>query len=79
VLYALTLAVTPTCFSVLWQRIGRQPGQRGRGLVGPLLYVAAALVALLNAPASLALDAATALYVAVLPHLTRANKQSGLA
>jgi uncharacterized membrane protein len=71
VLYALTLAVASTCFSVLWRRAGRRPRQLGLGLAGPLLYVAAALVALLNAPTSLALDAATALYFAVLPQTNR--------
>ncbi|QUQ64307.1 hypothetical protein [Kutzneria sp. CA-103260] len=38
-----------------------------RSLVSPALYLVTALVALVNAPASLALDATTAIYFALLP------------
>jgi len=84
VLYALTLAATAGCFSALWLYLRAHPALLAgharpravaalrRSLVGPALYLAAALVALVSAPASLALAALVAGYFTLTPrHLRR--------
>jgi uncharacterized membrane protein len=83
-LYALILGLASACFTGLWaylvrnQRLlteGARPRVRAalrRSLTGPGLYLVAGLVALVNAPASLGVDAVVALYFALLPrHLRR--------
>ena len=84
VLYALTLAATAACFSALWLYLRGHPGlltdaagpwaaaALRRSLVGPVLYLVAALVALVNAPTSLVLTALVAGYFTLTPrHLRR--------
>jgi uncharacterized membrane protein len=84
VLYALTLAATAACFSGLWLYLRAHPGllteavrprataALRRSLVGPLLYLVAAAVALVNAPTSLVLAAVVAGYFTMTPrHLRR--------
>jgi uncharacterized membrane protein len=84
VLYALTLAVTAACFCALWLYLRSHPtlltetarpraaAALRRSLVGPALYLVAALVALVNAPTSLVLTAVVAGYFTMTPrHLRR--------
>ena len=84
VLYALVLAVSSTCFTGLWTCLRARPAllteqarprvdaALRRSLAGPAIYMVAILVGLLNAPASLALNAVVALYFALLPrHLAK--------
>lgn len=84
VLYALVLGFTAAAFTGLWLCLAARPdllveparprrvAALRRSLIGPALYGLAALVALVAAPASLALDAAVALYFVGLPrHLRR--------
>ncbi|MEY9966734.1 putative membrane protein [Streptacidiphilus sp. MAP12-16] len=86
VLYALTMTAASSCFCGLWLHLSRRghlmvPVARlrttaalRRSLIGPALYAAATVVALVNAPASLAVDAVVAAYFALLPrHLRRAR------
>lgn len=89
-LYAVTLGLASLCFTGLWAcllarpalltstaRPRRIPAFR-RSLTGPAAYTAAALLASVSAPASLALDFAVALYFAALPrHLRRAPAGHG--
>jgi uncharacterized membrane protein len=72
-LYALLLGCISICFFLLWRLTQRGVASvAGRGiLIGPLLYLAAILVAQLSAQASLAVDAVTALYFLLLPGSTR--------
>ena len=84
VLYALTLAVTAACFSGLWLHLQAHPAllteaarpraaaALRRSLVGPVLYLVAAIVALVSAPAALVITAAVAAYFTFTPrHLRR--------
>jgi uncharacterized membrane protein len=83
-LYGAALGFAALCFSALWFYLHRHPelladqakastgGAVRRALLGPALYGASALVALLNAPAALAVDAVVALYFTLPPrHLRR--------
>ena len=85
VLYALVLGLCSICFTGLWICLRARPGllteqarprvdaALRRSLAGPAIYLVAILVGLLNAPASLALDAVVALYFALVPrHLRQA-------
>jgi uncharacterized membrane protein len=72
-LYALLLECASICFSLLW-RLTQRGAARVAGrriLIGPLLYLAATLVAQLSAQASLAIDAVTAFYFLLLPGATQ--------
>jgi len=83
VLYALVLGLCSTCFTALWICLRARPGllteqarprvyaALRRSLAGPTIYLVAILVGLLNAPASLALDAVVALYFALVPRHLR--------
>jgi uncharacterized membrane protein len=84
VLYTLTLAVTAACFSGLWRHLQAHPellaqtarpraaAALRRSLVGPVLYLVAAVVALVSAPAALVVAAGVAGYVTLAPrHLRR--------
>ncbi len=83
VLYALVLGLSSACFTGLWTCLRAQPGLLSetarprvdaalrRSLKGPAIYLVAILVGLVNAPASLALDALVALYFALLPRHLR--------
>jgi uncharacterized membrane protein len=84
VLYALTLAATAACFSALWLYLRTHPALLAgsarpravaalrRSLVGPVLYLAAGLVAIVSAPTSLVLAALVAGYFTMTPrHLRR--------
>lgn len=83
-LYALVLGLSSACFTGLWTCLRARPGllteharprvdaALRRSLAGPAIYTVALAVGLLNAPASLALDALVAVYFALLPrHLRR--------
>jgi hypothetical protein len=78
------LGFAALCFSALWFYLHRHPdlltgqaqpttgGAVRRALLGPVLYGGSVVVALLNAPAALAVDAAVALYFTLPPrHLRR--------
>jgi uncharacterized membrane protein len=84
VLYAVTLAATAACFCGLWLYLRAHPGlltesarpraaaALRRSLVGPVLYLVAAVVALASAPVSLVVAAVVAGYFTVTPrHLRR--------
>jgi uncharacterized membrane protein len=83
-LYALVFGLTSGCFSLLWLYLCAHPhllaprardhatAALRRSAVGPGLYLASLAVALLNAPAALALAALVAGYFALSPgHLHR--------
>ena len=82
-LYAATFAVTSGCFVLLWLYLRAHPalltesarpravGALRRSLVGPALYTAAVLVALVNATAAVVVAAAVAGYFAVTPRQLR--------
>ena len=78
--YALSMGVVGSGFLGLWWHLGRRPAlladavtrddvaaRLRRTLPGPIVYLVAALVALLNAPAGLAVTAAPAVYFALAP------------
>jgi len=90
VLYALTLGLASLSFTGLWACLALQPtlltaaaqprvrAALRRSLTGPSLYAIAGLIAMASAPASLAIDAAVALYFTLLPrHLRRATPTNG--
>ncbi len=92
VLYALSLGLASVCFTGLWACLAVRPSlvtaaarpqitaALRRSLTGPALYTTAGIVALGSAPASLLIDAAVALYFAVLPrHLRQTYTPSGAA
>jgi uncharacterized membrane protein len=89
VLYAVTLGFASLCFTGLWSCLIARPrlltaeararvrAARRRSLLGPALYTAAGVVAVLSAPASLAIDAVVALYFATLPGDLRRARPAG--
>ena len=84
VLYALVLGLSSACFTGLWTCLRTRPAlvteqarprveaALRRSAAGPAIYTVAVAVGLFSAPASLALDAAVAIYFALLPrHLKK--------